>query len=68
MAQKRILPERFEQAIDRAAMKVGARMLMPIWLNGARLTPIPLRVKTLQLPMPKSHALTPNMIASASKR
>ena len=38
---KRQLEERFEQAIDRAAMKVNAKdAVMPILRNGARLPPL----------------------------
>ncbi len=65
---KRALPERFEQAIDRAAMKVGAEDPMPIWRNGARPTLTLSRVNRMPLPMPKPPALMPNTTATASRR
>ena len=63
------LTERFEQAIDRAAMKIGAAgMPTPIWPNGARPNPTASRARTRRLRQPKPPASIPNMTKSASRR
>ena len=62
------LPERFEQAIDRAAMKSGAARKRRLSAKGsARPHPTPLTAKTLTLLPPRSHASRPNTTKSASK-
>ena len=65
---KRPLPERFEQAIDRAAMKSGWQEQMNICPSGAR--PIPFKSKEHQKTRQKQppFGLRQSTIKSASRR
>lgn len=65
---KKALPERFEQAIDRCAMKVGAKDFMLISPSGAKRHGSRSRAAMPRPPRPRSNVSSPTMTRPAFAR